>query len=128
VNIPAISSFLNSELYYGTLFHELIHSTGHKSRLNRSTISEAHAFGDALYSEEELIAELGSAFLSAHSGISNKTLDDSSSYINGWLNVIKKKPDFIFKCSSKAKKAAEFILDNPGESSGYTKLLSHMFV
>jgi antirestriction protein ArdC len=119
VNIPAIDSFQNSELYYGTLFHELIHSTGHKSRLNRSTITEAHAFGDALYSEEELIAELGSAFLSAHAGISNKTLDDSSSYINGWLNVIKKKPDFIFKCSTKAKRAAEFILNNPDVSPGY---------
>jgi antirestriction protein ArdC len=126
VNIPEISNFHNSELYYGTLFHELIHSTGHKSRLNRSTITEAHAFGDALYSEEELIAELGAAFLSAHAGISNKTLDDSSSYINGWLNVIKKKPDFIFKCSTKAKRAAEFILNNPGESSGYLILMRNL--
>jgi antirestriction protein ArdC len=114
VNMPEFNSFKNPESYYSTLFHELIHSTGHQTRLNRNTITVSHAFGDKLYSEEELIAEIGSAFLTAHSGISNLTLDNSAAYIEGWLNVLKRDSTFIFKCSRRAKEATEFILNSSG--------------
>jgi antirestriction protein ArdC len=123
VNMPELNSFRNPESYYSTLFHELIHSTGHQTRLNRNTITASHAFGDELYSEEELIAEIGSAFLSAQSGISNHTIDNSAAYIEGWLNILKRDSTFIFKCSRKAKDAVEFILNNSGESPGYYSLL-----
>jgi antirestriction protein ArdC len=111
VNIPTYDSFKETELYYNTLFHELIHSTGHQTRLNRDSISKAHAFGDAVYSKEELTAELGSAFLCANAGISTQTLNDSAAYLNGWLNILKKKPQYLFSCSSNAKKASDFILN-----------------
>jgi antirestriction protein ArdC len=110
VNIPSYESFKEPELYYNTLFHELIHSTGHQTRLDRDSISKEHAFGDTVYSKEELIAELGSAFLCANAGISAQTLNDSSAYLNGWLNVLRKRPQYLFSCSSKAKKASDFIL------------------
>ena len=116
VNMPEFNSFKDSESYYSTLFHELVHSTGHQSRLNRDTVTLSHAFGDSQYSEEELIAEIGAAFLSAHSGISNHTINNSAAYIEGWLNVIEKDSRFIFKCSKMAKEAMEFILKDSGES------------
>jgi antirestriction protein ArdC len=59
--------------YYSTLFHEFAHSTGHPSRLKREGISEAHFFGDAVYSREELVAEMGAAFLCGHTGIESVT-------------------------------------------------------
>jgi antirestriction protein ArdC len=122
VNMPLYGSFRSPELYYVTLFHELIHSTGHKKRLGRCNLKKGHSFGDKVYSHEELIAELGAAFLSAHTGISNQTLEDSSSYISGWLNILKENPRFIFHCSTNAKKATEYIL-NGDQPSGWSSFI-----
>ena len=121
VNIPLYGSFEKPELYYVTLFHELVHATGHEKRLGRCNLKEGHSFGDHVYSREELIAELGAAFLSAHVGISNQTLDDSSSYINGWLKILKEQPKFIFQSSTSAKQATEYIL-NGDQPSGWSSL------
>ena len=67
--MPAKETFDGPEEYYSTLFHEFTHSTGHKTRLNRPGITEAHYFGDEIYSKEELIAEMGAAMLSGVVGI-----------------------------------------------------------
>lgn len=80
INMPLRESFKDSESYYCTLFHELTHSTGHESRLSRLGI-ETIVLGSNLYSKEELIAEMGSAFLCGHTGIENKVIDNSASYI-----------------------------------------------
>jgi len=79
VNMPRPESFDTPENYYSTLFHELTHSTGHESRLNRKGITDPVRFGSHSYSKEELIAEMGSAFLSGHCGIGSNSLVVGSS-------------------------------------------------
>ena len=98
------------ENYYGTLFHELTHSTGHKSRLARKGIVDADAsFGDDKYGREELVAEMGAAFLCGHAGIDN-TLDNSAAYLAGWLKIIKGDPKLVIQAAGAAQKAADLIL------------------
>ena len=84
VGMPSINSFNGSEEYYSTLFHELIHSTGHRSRLHREQFDNPVRFGSESYSKEELIAELGASMLCGVSGIAPRTLDNSASYLKSW--------------------------------------------
>jgi len=110
VNMPLKETFNNIESYYAILFHELTHSTGHKNRLDREGITDPIQFGSHKYSKEELIAELGSAFLCSRAGINN-TLDNAAAYISSWLNVLKSKDNakWIIEAASKAQKAVNFI-------------------
>lgn len=111
VCIPEMGTFHTPEGYYATLFHELTHSTGHVSRLARDGVTEGHRFGDADYSKEELVAELGAAFLCAETGINpDETLANSASYIANWLRVLKDDPKMIVQAASKAQKAAELVV------------------
>ena len=82
VGMPAKSSFLGSEEYYSTLFHELTHSTGHKSRVGRDGIEHLNTFGSESYSKEELIAEMGAAMLCGVTGISPAVIENSAAYLN----------------------------------------------
>ena len=83
VEIPTRSSFISSEAYYGTLFHELAHSTGHESRLNRPI---KNRFGTDPYAKEELVAEIGAAFLAAVARLENPfTIENSGAYIQSWI-------------------------------------------
>jgi antirestriction protein ArdC len=83
VYMPARSRFVDAPHYYGTLFHELVHSTGHESRLNRTF---GDRFGDELYSKEELVAEMGAAFLCAIAGIANEhTNRNTIAYVQNWI-------------------------------------------
>lgn len=111
--LPKINQFNSSEEYYCALFHELIHSTGHESRLNRKIKNK---FGESEYSFEELVAELGSSFLCHEAGISNKSLlTNQSAYIKGWLEVLSNNPTYIIQASSKSMKAAQYILNKNEE-------------
>lgn len=111
VQMPEMGAFHSPEEYYSTLFHELTHSTGHASRLERDGVTEGHRFGDADYSKEELIAEMGAAFLCAETGINpDVTLANSASYIANWLKALKDDPKMIVQAASKAQKAAEFVV------------------
>lgn len=111
VNMPKMESFDGAEEYYSTLFHELTHSTGHESRLNRKgIISGTAAFGTKEYSKEELVAEMGAAFLCGHCQIDNKTIDNSAAYINSWLKKLKDDPKMVILAAAQAQKAADFIL------------------
>src|SRR5262249_5466121 len=85
VNMPAPSLFPKSEHYYSVLFHELTHSTGHQSRLDRATLRDLLAFGDTNYGKEEMVAEMGAAYLCGVAGIANETVNNSAAYIQGWL-------------------------------------------
>jgi antirestriction protein ArdC len=97
--------------YYEVLLHELTHSTGHASRLNREKeMNGWHAFGSKEYSREELVAEMGAAFLCAECGLSQATIDDSAAYIDSWLKVLKADPKAVVLAAGKAQKAADFIL------------------
>ena len=89
--------------------HELSHWTGHESRLNR--LDKLARFGDKSYAAEELVAELGAAFLTASLGIPNeRTLDDASAYLGHWLSILKTDSRAIFTAASAASAAADYIL------------------
>ena len=109
--VPAEEQFINLTSYYSVAFHEIIHSTGHSSRLNRL---EDSTFGDENYSTEELVAEIGSSLLRAYCGIENQKQDNSSiAYLKGWFNAIKnEKPHLIACCAQKAQKAVEYIFES----------------
>ena len=81
VNMPKANLFQSDEEYYSTLFHELTHSTGHRSRLNRDEISKSSFFGTHDYSKEELVAEMGAAFLCGHCGIEPSVIKNQTAYI-----------------------------------------------
>lgn len=110
VNMPKIQSFESNTAYYSTLFHELVHSTGHHSRLNRSGLIEMSEFGSDPYSLEELVAEIGSCYLQSHVGITEE-LEQSAGYIQGWLDALKNDRRFIFTASNAAQKAVDYILN-----------------
>jgi len=111
VNMPAPESFDSPAAHYSTLFHELTHATGHESRLNRKGITEANHFGSHDYSREELTAEMGAAYLSGHCGLVDSTLENSASYIQGWLKRLRNDPTMVVKAAGRAQRAADYILD-----------------
>lgn len=107
--MPDLSAFDSAEEYYSTLFHELTHSTGHKDRLNREGVTGATHFGDALYSKEELVAEMGAAFLAGHTGIAPATLENSASYLQSWIKVLKGDSKLIVQAAAQAQRAADLV-------------------
>lgn len=112
VNMPDIKQFESSEHYYTTYFHELIHSTGHSSRLARKEVMDFSRFGTMPYSKEELVAEMGASFLSCHCQIDyDSIVESNASYLAGWLKVLKEDPRFVFKVSADAQKAVDYILN-----------------
>jgi antirestriction protein ArdC len=110
INIPKQGSFGSIESYYTVLFHELIHSTGHSSRLNRKAINEPNAFASESYSIEELTAEIGACYLNSIAGIINNEFDNSVSYIKGWIEVLKNDSRLIVYASGQAQRATDYIL------------------
>lgn len=114
VVMPLKDQYDDVSVWYGTAFHELIHATGHKSRLYRKDMAK-YAVDINARAFEELIAELGSSFLNAESGILLSTLKKNAAYIRGWnksvAKILKEDNKAIFKASSAAQKAADYILD-----------------
>jgi antirestriction protein ArdC len=96
-----------TEAYYGTLSHEGLHASGAKHRLDRAF---GEKFGDKAYAFEELVAELGAAFLCAHLAIANTPRPDHAQYIAGWLEVLKGDNKAIFTAASLASKATEYLI------------------
>ncbi|MDA2937173.1 zincin-like metallopeptidase domain-containing protein [Acidobacteria bacterium AH-259-A15] len=114
VNMPQPEAFTSDEEFYSTLFHELTHSTGHQSRLGRLDTDNLAPFGSRDYSQEELVAEMGSAFLCGHCGIVDRIIDNSSAYIAGWLQRLRSDEKLIVIAAAQAQKAADFILNQGG--------------
>lgn len=113
VNMPNIGLFVGSEEYHSTLFHELVHSTGHEKRLGRHKTEKcSHQFGSNDYSKEELVAEIGASFLCGICEIENKTIDNSIAYIQSWIKRFKEKPRLLVEAAGKAQKAVDFIVGN----------------
>jgi antirestriction protein ArdC len=126
VNMPDIEYFTKSEAYYATLFHELVHSTGHSSRLDRKGITEKTTYGTELYSTEELIAELGSCYLQSHTGAVYDQLANSAAYIQGWLKKLREDKRCIIYASNCAQKASDYILNiHPSDADADTSNISH---
>lgn len=94
------------EAYYATLLHELTHWSGHASRLSRDL---AGRFGSSSYAMEELVAELGAAFLCADLGIANEPRADHAAYIGQWLSVLKQDKKALFHAAASASRAAEYL-------------------
>lgn len=114
VGMPAKGAFENAEEYYSTLWHELVHSTGHPKRLNRDNTYDHSGFADA-YSNEELVAEIGSSILCAYTGIAPRTIKNQAAYIDHWYKRLKSDKRLIIGASAAAQKAADFIMHQPGE-------------
>lgn len=109
IKMPELSTFDATESYYATLFHELTHWTRHKSRLDRDMGRKT--WGDAGYAMEELVAEMGAAFICADLGLHAEPRQDHASYIASWLEVLKNDKRAIFTASSKASQATEYLHD-----------------
>ena len=115
VNMPDRARFQSEDHYYATLFHELVHSTGHEKRLKRASIMERNGYGSDPYAREELIAEMGSAFLCGYAGIVDQTINSSAAYLEGWLKQLKEDKTLIVHAAAQAQKAADFILGHKPE-------------
>jgi antirestriction protein ArdC len=111
VQIPPFGSFESAEAYYLTLFHELIHATGHPDRLNRESLLKHDGFGGKVYSQEELVAEMGAAFLGMETHIVSDAHEQSASYLQSWLDVLRVKEHkrWIIQAAAQATKAANYI-------------------
>jgi len=113
INMPRKETFESSEEFYSVLFHEMVHSTGHVSRLDR--IKDHAAFRSAEYSKEELVAEYGAAYLCAITGIENSTIDNSASYIQNWLTALKNDKRLLVTACGAAQRAIDYITNEKKE-------------
>lgn len=111
IEVPCKEQYEHIEEFYSTLFHEMVHSTGHYNRLNRLESGASTRFGSATYSKEELTAEIGSAMILNRLGIeTEKTFKNSTAYVQNWLQVLRNDNKFIISASSKSEKAVKYIL------------------
>ena len=112
VHVPKMEQYKVLEEYYSTLFHELTHSTGHAKRLNRKEVAGVSFFGSESYSKEELVAEIGAAFLCQSVGIEcEKAFNNSVAYLQSWLKVLKNDKKMIVAAAAKAEAAVKYILN-----------------
>jgi len=111
VVLPPPEIFTTREAYYGTLFHELSHSTGHSKRLDRGLDTNLTPFGHPDYSREELIAEMATAFLCGHAGIEPATVENAAAYLQSWIKKLKGDKRLIIQAAGKAKKATQWMLE-----------------
>ncbi|MBS1712981.1 MAG: DUF1738 domain-containing protein [Armatimonadetes bacterium] len=109
VQVPPLEWFETADSFYGTLFHELGHATGHEKRLNRPSVTGEVQFGSGSYSREELIAELTSAYCCASIGLDNSLIENSASYIQSWLSALRTDKRALVVAASKAQKAADYL-------------------
>lgn len=110
VAVPAAEQYENTAEYYSTVFHELTHSTGHKSRLNR--IGSTVRFGSCDYSKEELVAEIGAFSLLNRFGMDTESaVRNNAAYIQSWLKALRDDKRLIVSACGKAERAVEYILN-----------------
>ncbi|WP_298161946.1 zincin-like metallopeptidase domain-containing protein [Brevundimonas sp.] len=114
VQMPVFESFLDPEAYYATLGHELTHWTRHSSRLDRDLGRRRH--GDDGYAREELVAELGAAFLCADLGLALEPREDHAAYLASWLEALRQDNRLIFSAAAHAQRAIDF-LHGPAKSA-----------
>jgi antirestriction protein ArdC len=121
VGMPNRERFTSEDEFYSVIYHELTHSTGAAHRLNRPTVTESNSFGSVEYSKEELIAEMGSAFLCGQAGIGERTLNNSAAYLQNWLEALRNDRKLIVQAAAQAQKAADFILGTKFEEAPATE-------
>ncbi len=111
ITLPPRELFESAAEDAATTLHELSHSTGHERRLGREGITEVAPFGSAVYSREELVAELSAAFLCAEAGISNAVIQNQAAYVAGWLKKLRDDRRLIVHAAAQAQKAADYIVN-----------------
>ena len=114
VGMPPVVTFESPQNFYSVLYHEIVHSTKHASRLNDKTRG-GKKFGDKEYALEELVAELGACYMCAESGILFHTIDNSAAYLSSWnkklTKSIQEDKTFFLKAAARAQRASNYILD-----------------
>lgn len=111
IHLPPRAAFPSAEAYYGTSIHELVHWTGHASRLNREALNKSRGFSttDEYYSREELVAEIGSMMLAAEKGIPHDPTQHAA-YVSSWIKALKEDKNEIFRAAAAASAAADYVL------------------
>ena len=117
ITLPPRELFASTEEIYACLFHETGHASGHPTRLNRASITEAAPFGSPTYSFEELVAECSAAYLCAEAEISPAVISNQAAYIQGWLTKLRSEKRLVIMAAAQAQKAADFILNRTALSS-----------
>jgi antirestriction protein ArdC len=113
IALPLRAQFRTPAHYYGTAFHEAVHSTGHPSRLNRPGVAKFDHFGSDRYAAEELAAEMGAAMLLAETGLEDPALhDNSAAYVQSWLGALKGDRNLVISAASQAYRAVGLITDH----------------
>jgi len=107
INMPKMDTFKSTEGYYSTLFHELTHSTGHTSRLDRESLMTRTKDN---YSKEELVAEMGACLMMAKAGLAIEPSDNSKAYLQGWISKLENDHSLIFKAARDAQKACDYMM------------------
>ena len=118
VTVPNPSQFVSMAEFFSTLYHELVHSTGHPSRLARPGVIDGAKFASHAYCQEELVAEFGAAFLCGICGLAPQTLDNSSAYIAHWVERLQKDKSLVIKAASQAQRAVDFMVGQMQRSEG----------
>lgn len=108
VGTTADDIYKDGQEFYSSLLHEMIHSTGIESRLNRTT---GKRFGDKLYAKEELVAELGAARVGQVLGFDKRILNNNAAYLDGWIKSLQEEPKFVLSLMTDVEKASKMILD-----------------
>jgi antirestriction protein ArdC len=111
ITLPPRELFISAEEEAATTAHEVIHFSGSEKRLAREGICEAAPFGSPVYSKEELVAEMGAAFLCAEAGISNAVIANQAAYVAGWLKQLRDDRKLLIHAAAQAQRAADFILN-----------------
>jgi len=109
VQLPEPGRFVSGEEYYATLFHEMAHSTGHSTRLDRGLDQAPRPFGSPDYGKEELVAEMAAAYLCGEAGIQPAVIENQAAYLDGWLKKLKQDKKLILTAASAGQKAADWI-------------------
>jgi len=120
IHIPSHAAFAAPTEYYSTLFHEIVHSSGAAHRLARKGVVDGARFASHTYSAEELVAEIGAAFLCAEGGIAPATLENSAAYVDHWSRALRSNPRWLVEASGQAAKSADFVLGRASSSNEQT--------
>ncbi len=118
VHLPSPSRFVSPEAYYATLFHELAHSTGHSTRIDRGLDTALAPFGSPDYAKEELVAEMAAAFLCGHAGIVPAVIENAAAYLAGWIKTLKGDKRLAVSAAGAAQRAADWIRGDRGTGQG----------
>jgi antirestriction protein ArdC len=115
VYMPPQRTFISEELCYSVLYHELVHSTGHLSRLGRDEKIKDHQSKFTNYSQEELVAEMGAAYLCGITGIEQQTIQNSAAYIKSWIRTFKDDPKVLVLAAAQAQNAVNYMINQHHE-------------